>query len=83
MVQLYPWALDNSGPREYHFSLATRIVNPAGEIFYVIVCILPLVIRHANLIFSASLYCHLWPVWLYHVFSILSHNRQDFGGKNL
>jgi len=24
----------------------------------------------------AVLYCHLWPVWLYHIFSTLSHKRQ-------
>jgi hypothetical protein len=29
----------------------------------------------------AVLYCHLWPVWLYHIFSTLSHKRHDFREK--
>jgi hypothetical protein len=30
------------------------------------VCILALLIQHANFVFPAP-YCHLWPVWLYYV----------------
>ena len=30
-------------------------------------CILALVIQHANNVISAP-YCHLWSVWLYHIF---------------
>jgi hypothetical protein len=29
----------------------------------------------------AILYCHLWPVWLYHIFSTLSHKRHVFRKK--
>jgi hypothetical protein len=29
----------------------------------------------------AVLYCHLWPVWLYHIFSTLSHKRHGFRKK--
>ena len=27
--------------------------------------------------------CHLGPVWLWHIFSALSHKRHDFRGKNI
>jgi hypothetical protein len=26
------------------------------------------------------IHCHLWPVWLYHIFSTWSHKRHDFRG---
>jgi hypothetical protein len=29
----------------------------------------------------AILYCHLWPVWFYHIFTALSHKRHDFWKK--
>jgi hypothetical protein len=29
----------------------------------------------------AVLYCYPWSVWLYHIFSTLSHNRYDFQEK--
>jgi len=38
--------------------------------YYMCVCILDLVMQHANQIFSA-LCCTLWPVWLYHIFHII------------
>jgi hypothetical protein len=28
-----------------------------------------------------NLYCHLSPVWLYHIFQLLSHKRHDFREK--
>jgi hypothetical protein len=31
----------------------------------------------------AVLYCHLWPIWLNHIFSTLSHKRHDFRIKKL
>jgi len=38
-----------------------------------------LVIQHAKRIYTP--YFHLWPVWFYRVFSILSHKRYDFREK--
>ena len=32
-------------------------------------------------LFCAPLYCHLWPVWLYHNFLQLTHKRHDFRQK--
>jgi len=48
------------------------------------VCILALVIRHTvRVFFYASLYCHVWPVWLYHLFSHYIINGTIFGKKVL
>jgi hypothetical protein len=30
-------------------------------------------------LFCGEFYCHLWAVWLYHIFTTLSHQRQIFG----
>jgi hypothetical protein len=35
-----------------------------------------LVIQHVKR--CAVLYCHLWPVWLYHIFCTFPHKRNDF-----
>jgi hypothetical protein len=57
--------------------------------YYECVCTLGLVIRHANRIFSAPHYnyCHLWPVWLFHVFPIVSQmtrfSREGGGSKDI
>ena len=77
-AQLYSWALGSSGPWECHFLLATWIVSPSGEIFYVIVSILALVILLENLIFFCVIILPsvAWLAVLY--FSTLSHYRPKF-----
>ena len=34
-------------------------------------------------LFCSALYCHVWPVWLYHIFYALAHKRHDFRKKKL
>jgi len=46
------------------------------------VCIIALVTRHANRIFSAP-YCHLWPAPLYKIFALDLTNGTIFGEKKL
>ena len=45
-------------------------------------CVLvALVIQHA--VRMRLLYCHLWPLWLYHIFSHYLIKQHDFKGKKL
>jgi len=50
VVQLYSWAVGSSEPWECNCPLATRFVNPSGEICYVMINMLAFVILHDNLI---------------------------------
>jgi hypothetical protein len=50
---------------------------------YECVCILALVMWHANHIFSAMYYVVMWPVWFYHIFPHHLINGTIFGKKGI
>ena len=54
-------------------------MNSLNITYYECVCIFALAIRHAVEIFCAILYCHLWSVWLYHIFPHYLMNGTIFG----
>ena len=63
----------------------TELINSEAisiRYYYYCVSILASVSRHENCIFFRSaIHCHLWPVRLYHVFPLLSHERHVFRRK--
>jgi hypothetical protein len=55
----------------------------ARSITYSVCVYVALVIQHASDNFCAVLYCHLWPVRLYHIFLQYLIHVTIFGEKNI
>ena len=61
------------------FRITTVAVEKHHQIFWMCFCTLDSVFRNGKShLFCVALYCHLRPVWLYHIFPTLSYKSNEF-----
>lgn len=64
-----------------HIHVATVTVEKQVAVNIVCVCSYPSIPGCISHLFCATLYCHLWAVWLYHIFPHYLRSGTNFGQK--